>query len=52
MLLDDREPVQLRPGSHIDFEVHVLRKELELGFGLELTDVAQGVVGMLQLNER
>jgi ABC-type polysaccharide/polyol phosphate transport system ATPase subunit len=33
------QPVRLGPGpSHVDFEVHVLRKELELGFRLELTD--------------
>jgi ABC-type polysaccharide/polyol phosphate transport system ATPase subunit len=38
-LLDGADPVRLGPGSsHVDFEVHVLRKELELGFGLELTD--------------
>jgi ABC-type polysaccharide/polyol phosphate transport system ATPase subunit len=38
-LLDSAKPVRLGPGlSHVDFEVDVLRKELELGFGLELTD--------------
>jgi ABC-type polysaccharide/polyol phosphate transport system ATPase subunit len=36
--------VRLGPGTtHVDFEVHVLRKELELGFGLELTDERGGV---------
>jgi hypothetical protein len=44
--------VQLGPGpTHLDFEVHVLRKELELGFGLELTD-HRGVVVDLRKPER
>lgn len=44
LLTDGREPVRIGPGpSHVDFEVHVLRKELELGFGLELTDERGGV---------
>jgi homopolymeric O-antigen transport system ATP-binding protein len=37
--LAGEEPVGLGAGtSHVDFEVHVLRKDLELGFGLVLTD--------------
>jgi ABC-type polysaccharide/polyol phosphate transport system ATPase subunit len=44
LLADGGELVRLGPGpSHVDFEVHVLRKELELGFGLELTDERGGV---------
>jgi ABC-type polysaccharide/polyol phosphate transport system ATPase subunit len=43
-LLDDG-PVRLEGGvSHVDFELHVLRKDLELGFGLVLTDGKGGVV--------
>jgi ABC-type polysaccharide/polyol phosphate transport system ATPase subunit len=38
-------PVRLGPGpTHVDFEVHVLSKNLELVFGLELTDDDGGVV--------
>jgi len=37
--LFDAGPVQLQDGvRHVDFEVHVLRKDLELGFGLMVTD--------------
>jgi lipopolysaccharide transport system ATP-binding protein len=39
--------VRIGPGTtHVDFEVHVLRKELELGFGLELTDHRGNVVDL------
>jgi ABC-type polysaccharide/polyol phosphate transport system ATPase subunit len=51
-LVDGQGPIRLGPGtSNVDFEVHVLRKELELGFGLMLTDEA-GQVAELRKPER
>ena len=47
LLADRGEPVRLGPGpTHVGFEVHVLRKELELGFALELTDERGKVVDL------
>ena len=38
------EPVRIGPGpTQVEFEVHVLRKDLELGFGLELADERDGI---------
>jgi ABC-type polysaccharide/polyol phosphate transport system ATPase subunit len=43
--LVDGGPVRLGGSvSHVDFEVHVLRKDLELGFALTLTDESGEVV--------
>jgi ABC-type polysaccharide/polyol phosphate transport system ATPase subunit len=51
-LANGAEPVRLGPGRpHVEFEVHVLRKELELGFGLELTD-ERGKLAELRKPER